>query len=148
MTMDQFTRNYSIGLGVIVFGLLAWWLSSVWQPRVWEINDMLASDPQLREYVYRFRVVRLDKGVATLSTPRSFDVPAMRFLEIVQPTLAGLAQDDPASIAAQQDLIDHQKRAQALVLGLPEVQRVDWRLDVQWLADHGVHVPTANPGIR
>jgi hypothetical protein len=40
--------------------------------------------------------------------------------------------------AAQQDLIDHQKRAQGLVLALPDVQRVDWRLDVKWLADHGV----------
>jgi hypothetical protein len=139
MPMDSFTRNYSILLGAVLVGLLAWWLSTIWQPRVWEINEMLESDPTLSEYVYQFRVVDFDNGVAILSTPRSFDVPAMRFLEIVQPGLAGKAQDDPAMIAAQQDLIDHQKRAQGLVQALPDVQRVDWRLDVKWLADHGVH---------
>ena len=137
--MDSFTRNYSILLGAVLVGLLAWWLSTIWQPRVWEINEMLESDPTLSEYVYQFRVVDFDNGVAILSTPRSFDVPAMRFLEIVQPGLTGKAQDDPAMIAAQQDLIAHQKRAQGLVQALPDVQRVDWRLDVKWLADHGVH---------
>jgi len=137
--MDSFTRNYSILLGAIFLGLLAWWLSSIWQPRVWEINEMLESDPKLSDYAYQFRVVDFDNGVAILSTPRSFDVPAMRFLEIVQPGLAGRAQDDPVMIAAQQDLIAHQKRAQGLVQALPDVQRVDWRLDVKWLADHGVH---------
>ncbi len=142
--MDSFTRNYSILLGAIVFGLLAWWLSSIWQPRVWEINEGLESDPELSAYVYQFRVVDLDNGVAILSTPRSFDVPAMRFLEIVRPDLAGKAQDDPAMIAAQQDLIDHQKRAQGLVMAQPDVRRVDWRLDVKWLADHGVY--PGNPG--
>jgi hypothetical protein len=142
--MDTFTRNYSILLGAILLGLLAWWLSSIWQPRVWEINDMLEADPRVGSYVYQFRVVDLDNGVATLSTPRSFNVPAMRFLEIVEPSVAGKAQDDPAMIAAQQDLIDHQKRAQGLVLAQPDVERVDWQLDVKWLADHGVHAAGAD----
>jgi hypothetical protein len=44
-------------------------------------------------------------------------------------------------IAAQQELIEHQKRAQTLMLGEPDVERVDWRLDVRWLADHGVQAP-------
>lgn len=144
--MDRFTRNYSLALGALAIGLLAWWVASAWQPRVWEINDLLGADPKLAGYVYRFRVVGLDDGVATLSTPRSFDVPAMRFLEIVQPSLAGKAQDDPAMIAAQQDLIDHQKRAQDLVLGLPDVDRVAWQLDVKWLTGHGVQVGATRPG--
>jgi hypothetical protein len=142
--LDTFTRNYSILLGAILLGLLVWWVSSIWQPRVWEINDMLEADPQVGTYVYPFRVVDLDKGIATISTPRSFAVPAMRFLEIVQPSLAGKAQDDPAMIAAQQDLIDHQKRAQGLVLAQPDVERVDWQLDVKWLANHGVHAAVAD----
>jgi len=138
--MDKFTRNYSIALGVVVIALLAWWLSSIWQPRVWEVNDMLESDPKLSEYPYQFRVVSLNDGVATLSSPRNFQVPAIRFLEIIHSELAGLAQDDPKVIAAQQDLIDHQKRAQGLVLGQGDVDEVTWQLDVQWLADHGVQV--------
>jgi hypothetical protein len=138
--MDKFTRNYSIVLGVVVVALLAWWINSSWQPQVWEINDVLDADPELTDYPYQFRVKRFENGVATISTPRNFQVPAIRFLEVIHPELAGLAQDDPKMIAAQQGLIDHQKRTQGLVLAQPGVDRVDWELDVQWLSDHGVQV--------
>jgi hypothetical protein len=140
MAMDSFTRNYSIVLGLIVLGLLAWWVSAIWQPRVWELNGALESDPTIAEYPYQFRVVAFEDGVATLSTPRSFQVPAYRFLQIIRPDLAGMDQNDPSMIAAQQDLIDHQKRAQGLILAQPDVDSVTWQLDVKWLADHGVQV--------
>ncbi len=140
-TVDSFTRNYSIALGMIVIGLLTWWGASAWQPRVWELNRLLESDTELAGYPYQFRLLRFDDGVAVLSTPRAFNFPAIRFLELVNPALADKAQDDPAMVAAQQDLIDHQKRAQGLMLAQPDVRRVDWELDVKWLADHGVHAP-------
>jgi hypothetical protein len=140
MAMDSFTRNYSIVLGVIVLGLLAWWVSAIWQPRVWELNESLESDPTIAEYPYQFRVVAFEDGVATLSTPRSFQVPAYRFLQIIHPDLAGMDQNDQRMIAAQQDLINHQKRAQGLILAQPDVDSVTWELDVKWLADHGVQV--------
>ena len=142
--MDKFTRNYSIILGVVVIALVAWWISSIWQPQVWEINDMLEADPELADYPYPFRVKRLEDDVAIISTPRNFQVPAIRFLEVIHPELAGLAQDDPKVVAAQQDLIDHQKRAQGLVSAQPGVERVDWELDVQWLAGHGVQAPSGS----
>jgi hypothetical protein len=138
--MDKFTRNYSLVLGVMVVALLAWWVKSLWQPEVWEINEVLDADAELVDYPYQFRVKRLDDGVAIISTPRNFQVPAIRFLEVIHPELAGLPQDDPRMIEAQQGLIDHQKRTQGLVLAQPGVERVDWELDVQWLADHGVQV--------
>jgi hypothetical protein len=138
--MDSFTRNYSIVLAGIVIALLGWWLSSVWQPRVWEINGLLEEDETLAEYPYPFRLRALDDGVATLWSPRNFQVPAIQFLGVIHPELAGLAQDDPKVVAAQQDLIAHQKHAQALVLAQPDVERVDWALDIQWLANHGVQV--------
>jgi hypothetical protein len=140
--VDTFTRNYSIALVVIVIGLLAWWVSASWKPRVGELNEVLGADQDLASYVYRFRVVDFDNGVAVLSTPRDYRVPAMRFLEVVKPGLAGKAQDDPAMRAAQQELVEHQKRAQTLIMAQPGVDRVDWRLDVRWLADHGVQVPS------
>jgi hypothetical protein len=139
--MDQFTRNYSIALGIIVIFALALWVKSSWQPQVWEINAMLESDKQLADYPYQFKLRSLENGVAVLSTPRSPAFPAMSFLEIIHPQLADKAQDDPAMIAAQQELIDHQKRAMGLMLAQPGVTKVDWELDVRWLADHGIHSP-------
>jgi hypothetical protein len=138
--MDRFTRIYSIGIGVLVIAALAFWINSSWKPDVWELDSVLASDPKLSDYPYRFRVVALDNGVATISTPRSFDVPAYRFLAIIHPNLANKADNDPQVLAAQQDLIDHQKHAQGLILAQPAVDSVAWELDVQWLAARGINV--------
>ena len=140
--MDSFTRNYSVALAAVAIALVGLWIYSIWTPRVWEINEQLKSDPVVAAYPYQFRVRDLRDGIATLSTPRSFDLPAFSFLPILYPELANLAQDDPRMIAAQQRLIDAQKRALALVQGQPDVRSVQWELDVRWLEDHGVHVPT------
>jgi hypothetical protein len=139
--MDRFTRNYTIGIAVLVVGALAFWIGSSWKPRVWELNAMLEADPQIAAYPYPFRVVALDDGVAAISTPRSFDLPAYRFLAIIHPNLANKADNDPEVIAAQQELIDHQKRAQGLVLAQPDVESVRWELDTQWLSARGISVP-------
>lgn len=141
--MDRFTRNYSIALGLLVIVALGFWLKSAWQPEVWDLDKVLTSNQKLMSYPYQFRLRSFQDGVAVISTPRSFDVPAIRFLEIIHPNLAGLTQDDPKMIAAQQDLIDHQKLAMGLMLAQPGVKSVDWELDTQWLADHGVQSPTA-----
>ncbi len=139
--MDRFTRNYSIAIGILVIGALAFWINSTWKPDVWDLDSVLASDPKISSYPYRFRVVSLENGVATLSTPRSFDIPAYRFLAIIHPNLTNKADNDPEVIAAQQDLIDHQKHAQGLILAQPQVESVQWELDTQWLAARGISVP-------
>ncbi|TVQ91163.1 MAG: hypothetical protein EA400_05505 [Chromatiaceae bacterium] len=139
--MDRFTRNYSIVLGLVILLLLGLWIKSAWQPRVWELNRLLAADQQLASYPYQFRVRDLDDGAATLSSPRAFQIPVIRFIGIIHPELAALDQDDPRVVAAQQALIEHQQRALELVLAQPDVAEVRWALDVQWLADHGVQTP-------
>ncbi|MBK1702188.1 hypothetical protein [Thiococcus pfennigii] len=138
--MDRFTRNYTIALGAIVVGLLLFWLLSSWNPRVGELNKVLAADAELASYPYPFRVVDFDDGVATLSSPRSFDLPAITFLGVIEPSLANKAQDDPAMIAAQNRLIHHQKRAQALVEGQPDVASVRWELDRNWYVQRGIDI--------
>lgn len=138
--MDRFTRIYSIIIGVLILGALAFWISSSWQPGAWELNEVLEQDPKIAEYPYQFRVRSFEDGVAVISTPRSFDIPAYRFLSIIHPGLANKADDDPAVIAAQQDLIDHQKHAQGLILAQPGVASVRWELDTQWLAARGINV--------
>ena len=143
--MDNFTRNYSIGLIGAALVLLGFWLYSLWTPRVWELNDVLEAEPVVATYPYAFRVTEFSDGIATLSTPRSFNFPAVRFLPILEPELANLAQDDPRMVAAQQRLIDAQKRAMELVQAQPDVRGVRWELDIAWLADHGIQVQ--NPEI-
>lgn len=138
--MDRFTRNYSIALGVIAIGLIGFWIASSWTPRVWELNEILKDDAELANYPYPFRVMSLDDGIATLSSPRSFDFPTMTFLSVINPGLAGKPQDHPDLVAAQQRLIHHQKKAQALVEAEPDVTGVRWRLDRGWYTKRGLDV--------
>ena len=138
--MDRFTRNYSLLLGaILVAALFFWGQATTSDAGAGALDDVLTADAKLAGYPYQFRVRALRDGVAVISTPRSPDFPAYSFLQVIDPKLVGKAQDDPAMVAAQQDLIDHQKRAMGLILAQPGVKNVAWELDVKWLADHGVH---------
>ncbi|AGA91780.1 hypothetical protein Thimo_3096 [Thioflavicoccus mobilis 8321] len=138
--MDRFTRNYSIALGAIAVAALLVWFFSTWNPRIAELNEVLKADAELASYPYPFRVVGFDDGVATISSPRSFELPAMTFLGVIDPSLKDKAQDDPAMIAAQNQLIHHQKRSQALIEAQPDVTSVRWKLDRNWYAKQGIDI--------
>ena len=135
--MDPFTRNYLIFLGLLAALALGTWLAG-WDTRVGDINERLEADPELSRYPYQFRVLTLDKGVARLSTPRSYKVPVIRFLGVIQPELRGKPQDDPGVVAAQEELVRHQKRAAELVQGNPEVSSIRWVLDEAWYRERGL----------
>ncbi|WP_295385870.1 hypothetical protein [uncultured Thiodictyon sp.] len=140
--MDSFTRKYSLGIGILAVVAVVLWARSTWQPRVWEINQLLAADPLVANYPYQFRAVSMENGVATLLTPRSSAIPAYQFVQIIHPELGGKGQEDPAMIKAQAELVQSQKRAMDLVGALPDVKKVAWTLDLRWLSDHGVQAPT------
>ena len=135
--MDRFTRNYLIGLGVIAGIVLLSWVAS-WDPRVGEINDLLKKDPSVDAYVYPFRVIAINNGVAEISTPRSYQVPVMKFLILVYPQLAGKAQDAPEMMAAQAELVRVQKRVAEIAKGQADIKAVRWTLDRQWYSDRGI----------
>jgi hypothetical protein len=139
-TRDRFTRNYLIFLGVLGGLLLAWWLPTL-DPRVWGLNDQLATDPELAVYSYRFRVQSIDNGVARVYSPRSTRIPALRFLAIVEPRLRGRHANDPQVIEAQRKLGKVQGRAREIVLFHPGVSRLVWVEDIDWYARRGIVIP-------
>ena len=135
--LDTFTRNYLIGLGVVALAMLLAWLASI-DRRAGEINDQLEADPLVSAYVYPFHVIRVENGIAEVSTPRSYEVPVMQFLGLVRPELAGLPQNDRTLMAAQAELVKVQKRVAKIVTSQPDVRSIRWVLDRQWYADHGI----------
>jgi hypothetical protein len=137
---DRFTRNYLIFLGVLGSLLLAWWLPTL-DPRVWDLNDQLATDPELAAYSYTFRVQSIDNGVARVYSPRSTRIPALRFLAIVEPRLRGRDANDPQIIAAQHKLGKVQGRAREIILSHPGVSRLVWVEDIDWHARRGIVIP-------
>lgn len=136
--MDKFTRNYSIVLGVVLLALLAYALYE--DPIVSDLNEKLAADAEVSAYPYAFRVVRFNKGIATMRTPRSFEFPVQRALGLLFPALANKPQDDPDLMKAQDELARVQKHAMAIVTSVDEVKRVSWELDKDWLMGHGVTI--------
>ena len=138
--MDRFTRNYSMVLGVITLIVLGLWLASL-DFRAMALNDLLEDDAQLAAYPYRFQVVAVEGDTAVITSPRSPEVPAVHFLAVLHPALAGKNPNDPALVAAEQELAAHQGRARELILAEPDIDTVRWRLDRAWYAERGVVLP-------
>jgi len=138
--MDRFARNYLIGLVVVIAAGVLWFASGR-DPRVGELNALLANDARLGDYPYPFRVERIENGIAVMGSPRSAEVPVMRFLRTAFPELGKTSVDDPAMMAAQDDLAERQSLAADLVRGEADIRGVRWELDRQWYREHGVFLP-------
>jgi len=134
--MDKFTRNYSIFLGALTLLLLVWALYE--DPIVADLNDLLEQDQVISSYPYRFHVLRVDSGVAILSSPRNSMFPMFKALGIIFPRLANRAQDNPDLMQAQAQLAEVQKRAKRIVIESGKVPRIRWELDREWLTNHGI----------
>ncbi len=134
--LDRGTKIYASVLLAITLGLA--FLALYQPPQVSRLNDLLQADEQVGNFPYAFRVLRIDKGIAIMSTPRSSAVPVAQVLGKIFPDLGNA---DPASSrfqAFQDKLASTQKRAKAIVLKDPEVKGVRWELDRDWLMQHGL----------
>lgn len=134
--MDKFTRIYTILLAAVAVAALVWVFYE--SPRVSTLNGLLTENAALAAYPYRFRVIDLDNGVATMSSPRSAEFPAARALGILYPQLRNELPDSTAMLEAQQEMARLQAIARGIVLGSADVSRVVWKLDERWLRGEGV----------
>ena len=143
MPLDRGTRNYALFLLALVAALIA--LALYEPPLVRDLNRKLAEDPLVSRFPYAFRVLQVENGTAVMSTPRSPAVPVERVLGILFPEVAGQPGDSPGFQKAQKRLARVQTRARDLVLKTPGVKRVQWRLDRDWLVQHGIQPPAGSP---
>jgi hypothetical protein len=134
--VDKFTRIYSTILAAIAATALIWVFYE--SPGVSRLNALLSEYADLAAYPYRFRVLILENGVATMSTPRSAEFPAYRALALLRPELRNQSPDSPAMLDAQQDMARVQGIARNIVVGSSDVNRVTWELDGNWLRSEGI----------
>ncbi len=137
--LDRGTKIYAAVLLTLVLVLIA--VALYEPPIVSDLNDKLEADEQVSSFPYAFRVIRVDNGVAVMSTPRSSAVPVARVLDKIFP---GVGNSDPASPLfqeLQEQLATTQKHAKAIVLENPDIKRVQWELDRDWLMQHGITLP-------
>ena len=136
--LDRGTRNYALFLLALLLLWLGWALYE--DPLVSSLNRRLGDDPELAAFPYRFRVLDVSNGVATIGTPRSSAVPVARVLGILYPNVAGKPETSDAYLRAQQQLARTQTRARDMILEAPQIEAVRWQLDRDWLMKHGIQL--------
>lgn len=96
---------------------------------------------ELKSYPYQFHVMKVVGETAYLSTPRNVEVPALKMLAVLYPKINTMDANNPAFVAEQQHLARVQSEARAILLSQPGIKEVQWELDRDWLAKHGIEVP-------
>lgn len=104
------------------------------------VIEAQASD-RLKNYPYKFRVLKMEGETAVMGTPRSVAVPAFKMLGVLYPGIDTKNPNDPAFIAAEQLLGQVQAEARSIVIAQPGVRDVRWELDRDWLTAHYIEVP-------
>ena len=104
------------------------------------INTQLQANVELAKYPYKFRVIEIKDGVATVTSPRSAQVSVLHALGIIHPEYVYKSPDSPEMIAAQKELAHLQEKAADIIKAAPEVFRIQWQIDKAWLEGHGVDI--------
>ena len=135
-------RKYWVLLTLVFLVWLDWYIRAP-DARSRDLSKVIAQQgsEQLRQYPYQFHVLRVDGETAVMATPRNFDVPAFRMLGALYPELNTKDQNNPAFIAAEQQLGQVQSEARLIILGQPGIRDVRWELDRDWLAAHHIDLP-------
>ncbi len=135
--MDRFTRRYLMTLGVFLMVGVGGYVATR-DRQVSRLNRVLRGDIRLAAYPYRFQVLAVDNGVATMSTPRNVHAPGPRFLAMAFPDLTDVPTDDPRMQAAFAELKSIQEYASSLVAADPAIHLVRWQLDEEWYSRRGI----------
>lgn len=125
-------------LALFIGLVLIWFLRQ--DPALNQLNAALKADSELQAYPYPFRALKVENGVATLSSPRSAQVSVLQFFNIAKPNLDTSNPDSPAMVAAQQELAQVQEKAGKLAKAQPGIQDIQWEIDRSWYASHGLIV--------
>ncbi len=136
-------KNRYWALLVLLFLVGVDWYIRAPDSRSRQLTDAIAeqASAKLKNYPYKFRVMKVDGETAIMSTPRSVEVPAFKSLGVLYPGMNTTNPNDPDFIAAQQLLGEVQAEARLIVLTQPGIKSVRWELDRDWLVAHHVEVP-------
>jgi len=127
---------------VVLLAVAGDWLAQRPDARTRAINAAIEqkASPRLRDYPFPFRAVRVEGDVAVLTTPRTPQVPALRFIGAIHPEIDVKNPNDPAFIAAQNELGLVQSEVAAIAAAQPGIRLIRWQLDTAWLAGRGIDV--------
>lgn len=137
-------KKLALPIFVALLGIVAiYWFVFRTDPKVAALNHALEqqASPALKAYPYQFRVLNFKQGIAEMSTPRSEAMPVTLMIGAIDPSLAGKDPSDPDFVAAEKKIGLLQAEARGIVISQPGVKQVTWKLDDEWLTDHGISTP-------
>lgn len=135
-------KSYWIILILVFLVGLDWYIRAP-DSRSRELSSAIEAQgsQELKDYPYRFKVLKVVGETAFLSTPRSVEVPALKAIGALYPEINTKNPNDPAFIAAQEKLGRLQTEARLIVQAQPGVKEVQWALDRDWLTAHHIELP-------
>jgi hypothetical protein len=142
--MNMSAKKFALPLFVVLLGIVAiYWFAFRTDPKVAALNQALEqqASPALKAYPYQFRVINFKQGIAEMGTPRSETMPVTLMIGAIDPSLAGKDPSDPDFVAAEKQIGVLQAEARQIVTSQPGVKQVTWKLDDEWLSDHGISTP-------
>lgn len=136
-------KSWQWALVVITLLLILDWVIQRPDSRTRALNDIIATraSQKLKEYPYKFHVLRVEGSTAVMATPRNFDSPAFRMLGVLYPDINVKDANNPAFIAVERLLGQVQDEVRDIVLAQPGISEVRWELDKNWLRRQGIEVP-------
>ncbi len=142
MNLKKVKTWHWIVLALMLFAALDWFIQRP-DGRARELNRIIQSQGSqpLKDYPYRFHVLRVENDTAIMATPRNVDVPALRFISVLHPEIDVMDNNNPAFIAAEKKLGEMQSEARNIVLSQPDIKNVKWELDKAWLNAHHIDIP-------
>lgn len=135
------TSKLKIALAIVSVSAAVYLFTQRLNPQVGVLNAALetSASPALHSYAYHFKVLSVnEKGIVTLSTPRSPDMPIYRMISAIDPNLSGKNPNDPDFVHAEQQINDMQTQAAQIILMQPGIHGIKWQLDKNWLSEHGI----------
>jgi hypothetical protein len=129
-------------LGLLLIVGLDWFIKAP-DSRLKQLNEFLQTQAsaKLKNYPYKFHVMKVHGDIAFMSTPRNVQVPAFKALGVLYPDIDTKNPNDPAFVAVEQLLGDVQSEARMIVLTQPGIKDVRWQLDRDWLTAHYIEIP-------
>ena len=136
-------KSWQWALLVITLLLILDWVIQRPDSRTRALNDRIATQAsqKLKDYPYKFHVLRVEGSTAVMATPRNFDSPAFRMLGVLYPDINVKDANNPAFIAVERLLGQVQDEVRDIVLAQPGISEVRWELDRNWLRRQGIEVP-------
>ncbi len=134
--MDKGTKIYAGTLAALCLLLIFAFMYEA--PKVRQLNSQLKSIKEVSEFPYPFKVLSIEKGVATINSPIATELSCNKVVGVLFPSVKGQSMLSPEYQKASDMLAEVQTQIEISVKSDPQVHIIHWQLDRSWLTQKGI----------